>query len=165
MILSSLGLCIFLQTSSVCYTISLRPTILGEAELHLHADNCSGQNKNRFVMQYLAWRVLVGFNDRITLSFLVVGHIKFSPDWCFGLFKQAYRRAEIGCLEDIVKVVEFCSCKSCTATVNREYFDVKIFSDSMACAKIKRTKYMRNINEDAVQGRLSENYLTRKIIA
>ena len=50
-------------------------------------------------------------------------------------------------------------------TVNREYFDVKIFSDSMACAKIKRAKYMRNINDNAVQGRLSENYLTRKIIA
>ena len=51
------------------------------------------------------------------------------------------------------------------STVNREYFDVKIFSDSMACAKIKRTKNMRNINDNAVQGRLSENYLTRKIIA
>ena len=53
----------------------------------------------------------------------------------------------------------------CTGTVNREYFDVKIFSDSMACAKIKCTKYMRNINDNAVQGRLSENYLMRKIIA
>ena len=27
---------------------------LGEADLTLHADNCSGQNKNRYVMQYLA---------------------------------------------------------------------------------------------------------------
>ena len=35
----------------------------------------------------------------------------------------------------------------------------------MACAKIKRMKYMRYINDNAVQGRLSENYLTRKIIA
>ena len=42
-------------------------------------------------------------------------------------------------------------------TVNREYFDVKIFSDSMTRAKIKRTKYMRDINDNAVQGRLSEN--------
>ena len=78
-------------------------------------------------------------------------------------------------------------------TVNREYFDVKIFSDSMACAKITaphpasrilrdagcglrnqtklpfsasiRMKYMRNINDNVVQGRLSENYLTQKIIA
>ena len=34
----------------------------------------------------------------------------------------------------------------------------------MACAKIKHTKYMRNINDNAVQDRLSENYLTQKII-
>ena len=33
----------------------------------------------------------------------------------------------------------------------------------MACAKIKRTKYMHNINENAVQGRLSENYLTQNL--
>ena len=50
-------------------------------------------------------------------------------------------------------------------TVTCEYFDVKIFSDSMACAKIKHTKYMRDINDNAVQGCFSENYLTRKIIA
>ena len=78
----------------------------GEANLHLHADNCSGQNKNRYVMQYLAWRVLTGLNKTITLSFLIVGHTKFSPDWCFGLFKQKYRRTRIGCLDDIVRVVE-----------------------------------------------------------
>ena len=79
---------------------------LGEANLHIHADNCSGQNKNRFVPQYLAWRVLVGLNKNITLTFLIVVHTKVSPDWCFGLFKQAYRRTKIGCLDDIVKVVE-----------------------------------------------------------
>lgn len=79
---------------------------LGETNLHLHADNCSGQNKNRYMMQYLAWRVIVGLNDKITLSFMVVGHTKFSPDWCFGLFKQTYRRHKIGCLDDIVKAVE-----------------------------------------------------------
>lgn len=79
---------------------------LGEANLHLHADNCSGQNKNRYVMQYLVWRVLVGLNDNITLSFLIVGHTKFSPDWCFGLLKQAYRRRKIGCLDDIVHAIE-----------------------------------------------------------
>ena len=53
----------------------------GEANLHLHADNCSGQNKNRYVMQYLAWWILSGLNKKIILSFLIVGHTKFSPDW------------------------------------------------------------------------------------
>ena len=47
-----------------------------------------------------------------------------------------------------------------SSTVNREYLVVKIFSDSLACAKIKRTKYIRNINDNAVQGRLSKNDLT-----
>ena len=35
-------------------------------------------------------------------------------------------------------------------TINREYFIVKIFSDSLACAKIKCTKI--HIDDNAVQG-------------
>ena len=76
---------------------------LEEVNLHLHAYNCSGQNKNCYVMQYLAWRVLSGLNKSIMLSFLIVGDTKFSPDWYFG---QAYQRTKIGCLDDIVRVVE-----------------------------------------------------------
>ena len=76
-------------TSSVCSTF-LAMHNFGEA--HLHTDNCSGQNKNRYIMQYLEWYVLSGLNISITLSFLIVGHTKFSPDWCFGLLKQAYRQ-------------------------------------------------------------------------
>lgn len=41
----------------------------------------------------------------ITLSFLVVGHTNFSSCQCFGLFKRAYRRERVSCLEDIVKTV------------------------------------------------------------
>ena len=33
---------------------------LGETSVHFHADNCCGQNKNRFLMSYFMWRVLVG---------------------------------------------------------------------------------------------------------
>ena len=54
----------------------------------------------------MAWRVLTGRNKSITVSFLPAGHTKFSPDWCFGLFKQKFRRSEVGCLQDIAKVVE-----------------------------------------------------------
>ena len=78
----------------------------GESSLHLHADNCSGQNKNRFVMQCLMWRVLVGLNVEVKMSFLLAGHTKFAPDWCFGLFKQLFRKTKVGCLDDIAAVVE-----------------------------------------------------------
>lgn len=78
---------------------------LHSANIHLNADNCSGQNKNNAVIQYLAWRVLVGKNQSIRISFLPTGHTKFSPDWCFGLLKQRYRRTYVGSLDDIIRVV------------------------------------------------------------
>ena len=79
---------------------------LGEQQVHLHADNCVGQNKNNTMLHYLLWRTLVGLHTQITLSFLVVGHTKFAPDWCFGLLKQRFRRTNVGCLDDIAQVVD-----------------------------------------------------------
>lgn len=61
---------------------------------------------HRYMMQYLAWRVLAGLHKTVKISFLIVGHTKFSPDWCFGLIKQKLRRTNVNCLDDIVKVVE-----------------------------------------------------------
>ena len=52
----------------------LEPRGLKETRLHLHADKCSGQNKNRYMMAYLIWRILVGLNEEITISFLLVSH-------------------------------------------------------------------------------------------
>ena len=78
---------------------------LGESHVHLHCDNCSGQNKNRFMMWYLLWRCMCGLHKSFQLHFMVVGHTKFAPDWCFGLFKQKYRRTLVSGLDDIVKVV------------------------------------------------------------
>ena len=78
---------------------------LGETEVFLHADNCTGQNKNNCMIQYLAWRILTGRHSKITLSFLVVGHTKFAPDWCFGLLKQKYRKTKIGSITGLAAVV------------------------------------------------------------
>ena len=77
----------------------------GEKDVFLHADNCTGQNKNNCMVQYLAWRVMTNRHTNITLSFLPVGHTKFSPDWCFGLFKRQYRRTKVGSLQNITEVV------------------------------------------------------------
>ena len=40
---------------------------LGEKDVHLHADNCGGQNKNNIMVGYLLWRVLTWLHDNITL--------------------------------------------------------------------------------------------------
>ena len=78
---------------------------LGEKTAHLHADNCGGQNKNATMVHYLIWRVMTGLHDQITLSFMIPGHTKFSPDWCFGLMKKKYRRTKVGGLTDLIDVV------------------------------------------------------------
>lgn len=61
---------------------------LGEKYAYLTADNCVGQNKNNVVLHYLIYRVLAELHDNIELSFLMVGHTKFSPDGYFGLIRR-----------------------------------------------------------------------------
>lgn len=79
---------------------------LGETDVYLHADNCTGQNKNNTMISYLMWRVMTGRHTNINYSFLVVGHTKFSPDWCFGLFKRLFKRTKVSSMAEIADVVE-----------------------------------------------------------
>ncbi len=79
---------------------------LGEKWVHLTADNCAGQNKNNALLQYLVYRVLTGLHDKTTLSFLIAGHTKFSPDGYFGLVKRHYRRSQVYTYEHLADIVE-----------------------------------------------------------
>ena len=74
--------------------------------LHLHADNCVGQNKNNIVIQYPMWRTLADLNDEIELLFMLVGHTKFAPDRFFGLIKNLFHKLTIDTMADIERVVE-----------------------------------------------------------
>ncbi len=82
---------------------------LGEKEAMLHADNCTGQNKNNYVIWYLMWRIMNGLHKRMSLSFMVPGHTKFAPDRYFGLLKIRFRRSTIDSLQDVVKCVGECT--------------------------------------------------------
>ena len=79
---------------------------LGEKHVQLNADNSAGQNKNNYLLWYLSWRVDTGLHTSVLLSFLLAGHTKFAPDWCFGLIKRLFRRTKVSCLKDIADVVE-----------------------------------------------------------
>ncbi|ELT95744.1 hypothetical protein CAPTEDRAFT_214547 [Capitella teleta] len=77
----------------------------GEQHLHLHADNCSGQNKNNTMLQYLMWRIHTGRNSSVSLHFMIAGHTKFAVDWGFGLLKRKFRKTKVDCLADLAKVI------------------------------------------------------------
>lgn len=78
----------------------------GEKAVHLTADNCVAQNKNNTTLQYLMYRVLTGLHTKIELSFLVVGHTKFSPDGHFGLIRRRYRRSRVYTYEHLAHLIE-----------------------------------------------------------
>lgn len=77
---------------------------LGEKEAFLHADNCTGENKNSCMIQYLAWHTMTYRHTKLTLTFLVVGYTDFAPDWCLSLFKRLHQRTRFGTLKDIAQV-------------------------------------------------------------
>ena len=49
---------------------------------------------------------MTGLHEQITLSFMLPGHTKFSPDLYFGLLKHRFRRSVVSCLDDMVATVE-----------------------------------------------------------
>ena len=69
-------LAIFLLEKSHCTSSHIAS--VGETDVFLRADNCTGQNKNNYVLWYLLWRAITGRHTNITLSFLVVGHTQFA---------------------------------------------------------------------------------------
>ena len=66
------------------------------------------------------WRVLTGRHDKITLSFLLAGHTKFAPDWCFGLAKQKLRRSIVGDLSDLAEAINSSARPNTTELVGLE---------------------------------------------
>lgn len=96
---------------SMLHHVLSRPTAsldVGHSARHLklHADNCSGQNKNRFVLWYLCWRVFCGLNDQIDLYFLISGHTKNVCDGAFGLVKRQLRLRNARCPRDMMKIIQ-----------------------------------------------------------
>ena len=88
---------------------------LGETCVHLHADNCSGQNKNNCFLWYLAWRAINQLHDAISYSFLNAGHTNFGPDRSFGVIERSYKVTYISSLYEFAEMVE----SSSTAGVNK----------------------------------------------
>ena len=79
---------------------------LGENDVHLHADNCAGQNKNNYFLWYLAWRIATKLHRSVKYSFLIAGHTKFGPDRCFGMLKKSYKVNFICSLYELAGMVD-----------------------------------------------------------
>ncbi|KAM9503588.1 uncharacterized protein ACWYII_000816 [Salvelinus alpinus] len=45
-------------------------------------------------------------HHNLDLHFLITGHTKFAPDWCFGLIKQRFRETRVNTLSEIAGIVK-----------------------------------------------------------
>ncbi|MEM9400723.1 MAG: hypothetical protein AAF984_10995 [Verrucomicrobiota bacterium] len=75
------------------------------SKLRLHADNCTGQNKNRYVLWYFALRAIMGFETCIELFFMIAGHTKNRCDGAFGFVKRKLKSRDVMNPVDMVQVV------------------------------------------------------------
>ena len=73
--------------------------------LRLHADNCSGHYKNRFVLFFLLYLVQIQEFDAVELCFMVAGHTKNECDSSFGHVKSMYRSRDVFSPIDVMKVI------------------------------------------------------------
>ena len=84
-------------------------------------------------------------NDAIFLSFLPVGHTKFSPDWCFGLLKQQFRQCDVNCLDDLVAVVNTSATCNTAQLVGTQSGDVIVPTYNWSSHFSTRLKKIPNI--------------------
>ena len=68
--------------------------------LHLSMDNCFRENKNRFVLSFLAALVELDILAEVNVTFLLVGHTGNEVDQLFSILTQSFKK-EIKTLEDL----------------------------------------------------------------
>ncbi|KAI9327452.1 hypothetical protein BDR26DRAFT_923847 [Obelidium mucronatum] len=81
--------------SVIFHDLKLHYSDHGAQELHAWADNCSGQNKNRWSMYFYLLLVIMKGVSRVKLNFMVAGHTKFGPDANFGVIKRDFHSSNI----------------------------------------------------------------------
>ena len=75
-------------------------------QLHAHCNNCWVRNKNKTVLVYLCWRVSLGMEADIQLSFMTVGHTRCSVDGGFGMATQKFPSVDCETMAQLKEVVD-----------------------------------------------------------
>ena len=84
------------------HTLCTLPTI--PRKLYLQLDNCSRENKNRYVLAYLALLVHRKVFQEVEISFLPVGHTHEDIDQIFSCLSKYVRKNKIECEEHLTRV-------------------------------------------------------------
>ena len=122
------------------------------------------------MVQYLMWRVFTEKNKSVSLSFMLAGHTKFSPDRFFGLIKKVYRRSSADTLHDLGRIVtesttagknipEY-TCDTTTGQRNVTWYDWTTFLGQFFRNIPSITSYHHFLVADTDKGRVSTKHFS-----
>ncbi|KAE9194952.1 hypothetical protein PF004_g20572 [Phytophthora fragariae] len=104
----------------------IRTVLLPAGKKHLigYADNCSGQNKNNYVIKFFLAQVQMGVFERINYKFFVKGHTKNSCDRGFDHIRRHVGRYDCWKMDHIVSAVNEAATSSSAVHISRgnEFF-------------------------------------------
>jgi hypothetical protein len=92
--------------SMLFYFLQNRPQHFATLTIHLHADNCCGQNKNNLVMQFLERLVYLSFLKHVELKFMIRGHTHCTIDGGHGIIKKEWRKRDIFNIEQAAQAIQ-----------------------------------------------------------
>lgn len=92
--------------SMLFYFLTHRPRKFATLTIHLHADNCCGQNKNNMVVHFFLFMVQLGFLKHAELKFMIRGHTHCSTDGGHGILKKEWRKRNVFSIEQAALVIE-----------------------------------------------------------
>ncbi len=128
-----------LENTMMCYTYDERAAGKGANEvisflhnflytraiqtpnIRIHADNCRGQNKNKYVMWYMLWLATTGRVKHIEFKFMIKGHTQFIVDSNIGHIKRKLKGSDVFCLEHWEEVINSSAVTNKAIIVNENY--------------------------------------------
>ncbi|EGZ12224.1 hypothetical protein PHYSODRAFT_516866 [Phytophthora sojae] len=103
----------------LAHFISTKIIPAGKTRLTVYADNCSGQNKNNYVIKFLLAQVHMGALQHVDYKFFVKRHTKNSCDRGFGHIRKHVAKVDCWTMDHLVEAVSSASKSSITVHLPR----------------------------------------------
>jgi hypothetical protein len=105
--------------------------ILDETKIGGHLviifDNCVGQNKNNTVIKLVSYLTEMGYFNKVTFVFLIVGHTKNTADRMFNLLKINYRIQNLYTMDQLQECLNKSNNVSILMTEESDFYDYESF--------------------------------------
>ncbi|KAG3061705.1 hypothetical protein PC121_g12858 [Phytophthora cactorum] len=99
----------------------------GHRKLTIYADNCGGQNKNKFVIKMLLALAQTGKLETVDLKCFVKGHTKNAVDRGFDHIRKKFAKEDVWTTDQLLEVIKESSVSSALVHIPKDNPVMKVF--------------------------------------